>query len=119
MGSTYLQDPLIGIADALPADLGWLRDLLRPWLAALISLSLFLAANAVVGGSGRIIYSLARHAQVPAALGRVDAARGTPYIGIGLFAVCAVVLLLPEDPVLLFGLFGFGAALAFTRRTSR
>jgi amino acid transporter/nucleotide-binding universal stress UspA family protein len=114
VGSTYLQDPLIGIVDALPADLSWLHDLLRPWLAALISLSLFLAANAVVGGSGRIIYSLAKHAQVPAALGRVDAARRTPYMGVGLFAACAVVLLLPEDPVLLLGLFGFGAALAFT-----
>ena len=52
LGSSYLQDPLIGIADSLPADLAWLRDLLRPWLAVLISISLFLAANAVVGGSG-------------------------------------------------------------------
>ncbi len=114
LGSTYLHDPLIGVADSLPDDLSWLRDLLRPWLAALISLSLLLAANAVVSGSGRIIYSLARHAQLPAALGRVDAARGTPYLGITLLGVCAAVLLLPADPVLLFGLFGFGAALAFT-----
>ena len=114
VSSAYLQDPLIGVADSLPADLAWLRDLLRPWLAALISLALFLAANAVVGGSGRIIYSLARHSQVPAALGRVDAARKTPFIGIALFGVCAAALLVPSDPVLLFGLFGFGAALAFT-----
>ncbi len=114
LSSAYLQDPLIGVADSLPADLDWLRDLLRPWLAALISLALFLAANAVVGGSGRIIYSLARHRQVPAALGRVDAARKTPFIGILLFGVCAAALLLPADPVLLFGLFGFGAALAFS-----
>ena len=102
------------MADSLPDDLGWLRDLLRPWLAALISLSLLLAANAVVSGSGRIIYSLARHAQLPAALGRVAAARGTPYAGITLLGVCAAALLLPADPLLLFGLFGFGAALAFT-----
>ena len=51
---------------------------------------------------------------MPAALGRVDAARKTPFIGIALFGVCAAVLLVPADPVLLFGLFGFGAALAFT-----
>ncbi len=114
LGSSYLQDPLIGIADSLPADLAWLRDLLRPWLAVLISLSLFLAANAVVGGSARVIYSLARHSQVPAALGRVDPARMTPYVGIALFGVGAAVLLLPRDPVLLLGLFGFGASLAFT-----
>jgi APA family basic amino acid/polyamine antiporter len=114
LGSSYLQDPLIGIADSLPADLAWLRDLLRPWLAVLISLSLFLAAKAVVGGSARIIYSLARHSQVPAALGRVDPARMTPYAGIALFGAGAAVLLLPRDPVLLLGLLGFGAALAFT-----
>lgn len=114
LGSSYLQDPLIGIADSLPADLAWLRDLLRPWLAVLISISLFLAANAVVGGSGRIIYSLARHSQVPAVLGRVDPARMTPYVGIALLGAGAAVLLVPRDPVLLLGLFGFGASLAFT-----
>ena len=76
--------------------------------------SLLLAANAVLGGSARIVYSLARHHQVPAALGRVHATRMTPYVGILLFGLVAAVLLIPDDPLLLLGLFGFGATLAFT-----
>ena len=47
-------------------------------------------------------------------LGRVDPARMTPYVGIALFGVGAAALLLPRDPLLLLGLFGFGATLAFT-----
>jgi APA family basic amino acid/polyamine antiporter len=38
----------------------------------------------------------------------------TPYVGIVLFGLVAGVLLIPDDPLLLLGLFGFGAALAFT-----
>jgi len=114
LGSAYLQDPVMGLVASLPADLEWLKAILRPWVAIVIAIALLLAANAVVGGSARIIYSLARHRQVPAALGRVSATRMTPYVGIVLFGVAAAVLLIPRDPLLLLGLFGFGAMLAFT-----
>ena len=114
LGSAYLQDPVMGLVASLPESLSGLEDVLRVWLAVLIAVSLLLAANAVVGGSARVAFSLARHHQVPAALGRVHATRMTPYVGIVLFGVAVVVLLVPNDPLLLFGLFGFGAALAFT-----
>jgi APA family basic amino acid/polyamine antiporter len=114
LGSAYLQDPVMGLVASLPADLEWLRAILRPWVAIVIVIALLLAANAVVGGSARIIYSLARHYQVPSVLGRVHAARMTPYVGIVLFGVAAAILLIPRDPLLLLGLFGFGAMLAFT-----
>ncbi len=35
LGSAYYQDPVMGIVAALPDRLGWLRDLLRPWIALL------------------------------------------------------------------------------------
>jgi len=114
LGSAYLQDPVMGLVASLPDDLEWLKAILRPWVAIVIAIALLLAANAVIGGSARIIYSLARHRQVPAALGRVNASRMTPYVGIVLFGVAAAVLLIPRDPMLLLGLFGFGAMLAFT-----
>ena len=114
LGSAYLQDPVMGLVASLPDDLEWLKAILRPWVAVVIAIALLLAANAVVGGSARIIYSLARHRQVPAALGRVSASRMTPFVGIVLFGVAAAVLLIPRDPILLLGLFGFGAMLAFT-----
>ncbi len=113
LGSAYLEDPLMGIIAALPDDLRWLERLLRPWLAIIVAIALLLAANAVIGGSARVLYSLARHRQAPSFLGRVYAARMAPYVGIVLFGCLAGVLLVPEDTLLLLGLFGFGAALAF------
>ena len=114
LGSAYLEDPLIGVVSALPDDLEWLRRLLRPWLAVVIAAALLLAANAVMGGSSRVLYSLARHRQAPSVLGRVYAARMAPYVGIVLFGCLAAVLLVPVDPLVVLGLFGFGATLAFT-----
>jgi APA family basic amino acid/polyamine antiporter len=114
LGGAYLQDPVVGIVNGLPDGLAGLKDVLRPWFAILIAVSLLLSANAVVGGSARVVFSLARHHQVPAGLGRVHATRMTPYVGVVLFGVVVVVLLAPNDPLLLLELFGFGAALAFT-----
>jgi amino acid transporter/nucleotide-binding universal stress UspA family protein len=114
LGSAYLEDPVMGLVDSLPDDLGGLKDLLRPWFAVLIAVSLLLSANAVVGGSARVVFSLARHHQLPAGLGRVHSTRMTPYVGVVLLGIVVVVLLVPSDPLLLLELFGFGAALAFT-----
>ena len=114
LGSAYLQDPMMGLVASLPDDLEWLERILRPWMAVVVVISLLLAANAVIGGSGRIVYSLARHHQIPSALGRVHATRMTPYVGIVLFGILATALLLPNDPLLLLGLLGFGVTFAFT-----
>lgn len=114
LGSDYLRDPVMGLVEGLPAELDWLEQPLRVWVAVVVSLALILVASSVVGGSGRIAYSLARHHQIPALLGRIGITRMTPYVGIVLFGVIAGVLLLPRDTLLLFGLLGFGVALAFT-----
>ncbi len=114
LGSDYVRDPVIGIVDGLPDELAWLESPLSVWVAIVVSLALILVASAVVGGSGRVLYSLARHRQVPSVLGRLGIARMTPYVGVLLFGVAAGVLLLPRDPLLLFGFLGFGVAIAFT-----
>ena len=114
LGTTYLRDPVMGLVNSLPADLDWLEPPLRAWVAIVVAIALVLAANAVVGGSGRVLYSLARHHQVPSVLGRVHFSRMTPYVGIILFGVVSAALLLPRDPLVLFGFFGFGAMIAFT-----
>jgi APA family basic amino acid/polyamine antiporter len=114
LGSTYLEDPVMGLVASLPQYLSGLESVLRPWFAILIAVSLVLSANAVVGGSARVAFSLARHHQMPTGLGRVHATRMTPYVGVILFGLVVVVLLVPSDPLLLLELFGFGAALAFT-----
>lgn len=114
LGSAYLEDPLNGVVAGLPDDLAWLSDMLVPWVAFVAAFALLLAAHAIVGGSGRIIYSLARHHQLPARLGRVYAPRMSPYAGILLFGAVAAVLIVATGPRLLLGLFGFGAMLAFS-----
>lgn len=114
LGSDYLRNPVMGIVESLPSQLDWLESPLRVWAAVVVSLALILVASAVVGGSGRILYSLARHRQVPAVLGRLDIVRMTPYVGIALFGFTVGLLLIPRDPLMLFGLLGFGVAVAFT-----
>lgn len=114
LGSDYLRDPVMGIVEGLPEELDWLEPPLRVWVAVVISLALLLFASSLVGGSGRILYSLARHHQVPALLGRLGITRMTPYVGIIVFGAAAGILLLPRDPLVLFGVLGFGAAIAFT-----
>jgi APA family basic amino acid/polyamine antiporter len=114
LGSDFLRDPVMGIVEGLPEELDWLKRPLRVWVAVVVSLALVLVAGAVVGGSGRVLYSLARHRQVPALIGRLGITRMTPYVGIVLFGLVAGVLLLPRDPLLLFGFLGFGVAIAFT-----
>jgi APA family basic amino acid/polyamine antiporter len=113
LGSAYLQEPVTGIVVSLPDEVGWLRDILLPWVAVVVALALVLVANAVLGGSARIVYSLARHHQVPPLLGRVQAARMTPYVAVVVLGLAAAVVLIPGDPSLVLGLFGFGSTLAF------
>ncbi len=114
LGSAYLEDPLIGLVDGLPDELDWFKDVATPWVALVAALALFLAAHAIVGGSARIVYSLARHHQVPVALGRLYAARMTPAAGIVLFGLVTAAVVVLTDSRSLLGLFGFGAMLAFT-----
>lgn len=114
LGSAYLEDPLVGLVAGLPDDMEGLKGVLTPWVALVAALALLLAAHAVMGGSARIVYSLARHHQVPAALGRLYAARMTPATGIVLFGLAAAAAVVLTDTRLLLGLFGFGAMVAFT-----
>lgn len=114
LGSDYLRDPVMGLVDGLPAELAWLGTPLRVWVAVVVALALVLVASALMGSSGRIVYSLARHRQLPALLGRVGITHMTPYVGIVLLGAFVGALLLPRDRLLLFGLLGFGTALAFT-----
>jgi len=114
LGSVYLDDPLQGIVAALPADKAWLADVVRPWVAAIGAGILLLLANAVLGGSSRLVYALARNRQLPAVLGRVYASRMTPYVALIAASVAAAALAAPGSITLLVELFGFGALVSFT-----
>ena len=116
LGSVYKEDPVVGIVRFLPADLGWLKTILMPWVGILAATILLIATNAGLIGVSRLAYSLGQHRQVPPILGRVHPKRLTPYVAIISFgAVACVLLLLPGDTIsLLADLYAFGAMISFT-----
>ena len=81
LGSVYKEDPVVGIVRFLPADLGWLKTILMPWVGILAATILLIATNAGLIGVSRLAYSLGQHRQVPPMLGRVHPKRLTPVRG--------------------------------------
>ena len=116
LGSVYKEDPVVGIVRFMPADLGWLKAILMPWVGILAATILLIATNAGLIGVSRLAYSLGQHRQIPSQLGRVHARRLTPYIAIMVFGGIAIVLLLlPGNTInLLADLYAFGAMISFT-----
>jgi basic amino acid/polyamine antiporter, APA family len=106
-----IERPVVGVAGAL--DPHWLADALRYVVAALATVTLIAAANSAMLGLSRLAYSLATNRQIPSALGRLHPTRSTPYMVIGIAAVLAAALVIPEDLDVLVGIYAFGALLAF------
>ena len=92
---------------------GWLADGFTYATAALATLMLVVAANAAMLGLSRLSYSLTTNRQIPAALGRLHHAYGTPYAVIVLAALLGAALVVPRDLEALAGIYAFGAMLAF------
>lgn len=69
-----------------------------PWLGEFISigvlLSFFSCTLGSVNATGRIIFSMARHNLIPAALGKVHARSKSPYVAIGFAALLTLAITL-------------------------
>ena len=72
------------------------------------------AARAAMLGLSRLAFSLATNRQIPSALGRLHPQRSTPFVLIAIAAIVAGALVVPANLDFLFGIFAFGAMLAFT-----
>jgi APA family basic amino acid/polyamine antiporter len=112
LGTTYFEQPMIGVVDALDPD--WLSEGLRYVVAVLACLTLVAAAQSAMLGLSRLAYSLATNRQIPSAVGRLHPTRATPYVVIVIAAVLAAALALTKDLEFLVGIYAFGALLAFT-----
>ena len=112
LGDRYVEAPVLGVVSAF--DPSSVRHLFRAVIGVMGALVLVQAANGQMLGVARLSYSLARNRQVPSLVGRLDERRGTPYVAISIAAVLAFLLTLRGDVDFLFGLFAFGAMLAFT-----
>jgi APA family basic amino acid/polyamine antiporter len=107
-----VEAPLLGVAGAF--DAAWLRETLEAVVAISAITALIAAANGAMLGTSRLAYALATNRQIPSAVGRLHARRGTPYVLIGLAALVAAALVIPADLDFLVGIYAFGAMLAFT-----
>jgi APA family basic amino acid/polyamine antiporter len=89
----WARDPIAGIAANLPSDT--LQDIFAPLVAILAATIMLVSSNAGLMGISRLSYNLSSHHQLPATLSRVHPRFRTPYIGITLFCLIAILVLMP------------------------
>ena len=84
------------------------------YVGILAATILFLATNAGLIGVSRLVYSMGIHRQMPDRLRQLHPKYRTPWIGIIVFAVVAILITLPGQAEFLGYLYAFGAMLSFT-----
>jgi APA family basic amino acid/polyamine antiporter len=112
LGGRFIEAPILGIVNAYETE--WLVDAGRYVVAVTAVAVLFVAINSQMLGLARLAYSLATNRQIPSAVGRLSALRGTPYVAIVIATVMAFGLAIPHDLEFLVGTFAFGAMIAFS-----
>jgi APA family basic amino acid/polyamine antiporter len=113
LGSTFADDPILGIVENL--GLAHLpTEILRYYVGVLAAVILLIATNAGLIGVSRLTYSMGQHRQLPESLRQVHPRYRTPYIAIMIFSVVAIVTLLPGQTDFLATMYSFGAMLSFT-----
>src|SRR5215218_3413156 len=108
----FAGDPILGLVKQI--DLGPLQSAGEIYVGLLAATILFLATNAGIIGVSRLVYSMGIHRQMPDALRRLHPRYRTPWIGILVFSVLAILILLPGEETLLGSVYSFGALLSFT-----
>ncbi len=112
VSATHLEDPVIGIAEAVTQQT--VSDILKYSLAVAATLTLVAAANSAMLGLSRLAYALSLNRQIPSRLGRLHKRWSTPWVFIVLGALFAGALAVPEDVDFLTGIYAFGALMALT-----
>jgi len=113
LGTTYADDPILGIVENLGLGDG-LTEILRIYVGVLAAVILTIATNAALIGVSRLSYSMGQYRQLPEVVRQIHPRFRTPYIAIILFAILAIVTLLPGQAEFLATLYAFGAMLSFT-----
>jgi APA family basic amino acid/polyamine antiporter len=108
----YAGDPIAGVVSHL--HLGAFQRPAEVYVGILAATILFLATNAGLIGVSRLVYSMGIHRQMPDRLRRLHPRFRTPWIGITVFGVVAIIITLPGQAEFLGYLYAFGAMLSFT-----
>jgi basic amino acid/polyamine antiporter, APA family len=113
LGTTYQDDPILGIVSALNLH-GTMLTAARYYIGALAATILIIATNAGMIGISRLSWSLAEHRQLPGIFSRLHPRYRTPWFTIAFFSSIAIVLIIPGQTTFLGNLYSFGAMLSFT-----
>jgi basic amino acid/polyamine antiporter, APA family len=113
LGTTFKDDPVLGIVSALHLH-GTMETAARYYIGALAATILIIATNAGLIGISRLSWSLAEHRQLPSLFSRLHPRYRTPWFTIVFFSVIAIALLAPGETDFLGNLYSFGAMLSFT-----
>lgn len=113
LGTTYADDPMLGIVQGLGLPEG-LTSILRIYVGSFAGIILIVATNAGLIGVSRLSYSMGQHRQLPETVRRVHPRYRTPWVAIITFAVIATVTMLPGKASFLATMYAFGAMLSFT-----
>jgi APA family basic amino acid/polyamine antiporter len=113
LGTTYSNDPVLGIVSALGLH-GAVATAAQYYVGALAATILLIATNAGMIGISRLSWSLAEHRQLPGVFARLHPRYHTPWFTILFFAAIAIVLVVPGNTAFLGNLYSFGAMLSFT-----
>lgn len=108
----FAGDPILGVVKQI--HLGPLQGAGELYVGLLAATILFIATNAGLIGVSRLVYSMGIHRQVPDRLRQLHPRYGTPWVSIVIFAVVAIVTLLPGQAAFLGNMYAFGAMLSFT-----
>jgi APA family basic amino acid/polyamine antiporter len=113
LGSTYADDPVLGIVDNLGLSTG-LHDVMEVYVGVLAAVILLIATNAALIGLSRLTFSMGVHRQLPEVLRQVHPRFKTPYVAIVVFTGVAGVVMAPGETKFLGAIYAFGATLSFT-----
>ena len=111
LGTTYLENPVLGIAENFPIGADWLG----PWVGLTAAIVLLIAANAGLVGCSRLVFSMGEYYQVPSFCYKIHPKYQTPYITLILFAILSAVVVICSGGHMLFlvDIYNFGAQMAF------
>ncbi len=111
LSTTYIQDPVSGIALKLPMIGPWMSG----WIGILGAVILLAAANSGMLGASRVAFNLGEYCQLPKFFYIIHPKFRTPVVSLAVFASLSILIILWSRGSLLFlaDLYNFGAQLSF------
>jgi basic amino acid/polyamine antiporter, APA family len=113
LGTTYAENPMLGIVDNMGLGEG-VTGGLRIYVGLLAGVILTIATNAGLIGLSRLTFSMGTYRQLPQVIRRIHPKYRTPYLALIIFGAISIAAFVPGETELLATMYSFGAMLSFT-----